>query len=435
MPAENLTESTETPLKRLLRKQVHLTASILATTSAIIGSMLLLFGLKVTRDEVQHVLVEIGVSLVLFGVTTLVTTILVSNALDKKLELTVRDFTRHGREVLDIVTHTQNAVAETAAAIKPLGGHWRELGLTNAYLTRSQALQSEFGAAIRDELRHASQGCHDCWGWSRETTTPPGADTDQGGGDPRSEGRSGGAGGPQLGRPRLWIMSSTLRGFLEFAGEAFDGAGMLAWAMDLTRNGRLDLRIMLTHPVFAAVRASQENLDARVVQQEVSATLAFMERNEVPNDRVRLIPTTPTVFAVATRNEMLLNPYPYSQAAYRSFCVTVRRNHSEPADHRALNRDIFEQYERSHFIEPWESGLTVVMTEDYEVPPLSNRCPFIGGEANQLCEVQGNASWRSPRRTPDRQAGPDICDLVSLHPGTTAELPHEEEQAEGSGAV
>jgi hypothetical protein len=68
---------------------------------------------------------------------------------------------------------------------------------------------------------------------------------------------------------------------------------------------------------------------------------------------------SPTVFAIATRERMLLNPYPYGAEAHRSFALIVKRVHQEPNDHDSLHRDIFEQYEQRHFRRPWDDGLRV----------------------------------------------------------------------------
>jgi hypothetical protein len=63
----------------------------------------------------QQVLLEVSVSLILFGVTTLFLTITVSNALDRSLRLSIRQVLReHNDKVLKLTTDTQEAVRETA---------------------------------------------------------------------------------------------------------------------------------------------------------------------------------------------------------------------------------------------------------------------------------------------------------------------------------
>jgi hypothetical protein len=75
--------------------------------------------------------------------------------------------------------------------------------------------------------------------------------------------------------------------------------------------------------------------------------LAYLKKIGVRQESVRFYSGVPTVFAIATTDRMLLNPYPYEMEAFRCFSVIV---------HRTLdpNTDIYHQYLRYHFEGPWQ---------------------------------------------------------------------------------
>jgi len=103
------------------------------------------------------------------------------------------------------------------------------------------------------------------------------------------------------------------------------------------------------------------------IPEEIEDAVNHLKREKVPPEYVKMVVATPTVFAIATRDQMLLNPYPYSQEAYRSFTLTVRRSHTK-RDIKSIDRDIFEQYERRHFDRPWVTALP--LRPDYGIPKL-----------------------------------------------------------------
>ena len=141
---------------------------------------------------------------------------------------------------------------------------------------------------------------------------------------------------------RVWIVSSSMKGLLEATGEHFDGARM----MQRLASCGCDLRIMMTDPSVADLRAAQERRANGEIPKEVEMTLANLKRIGVKRSSLRFYPGTPTVFAIVTSDRMLLNPYPYQTEAFRCFSITV---------HKTLNpdADIFHQYSTYHFEEPW----------------------------------------------------------------------------------
>ena len=118
---------------------------------------------------------------------------------------------------------------------------------------------------------------------------------------------------------RVWIVSSSIKGFLEATSEHFDGRKMMA---QLTQ-GKCDIRIMMTDPKVADLRAKQERRKDVEIPMEVQMNLAYLKRIGVRRESVRFYSGTPTVFAVATTDRMLLNPYPYQREAFRCFSMIV----------------------------------------------------------------------------------------------------------------
>lgn len=192
-------------------------------------------------------------------------------------------------------------------AMSPLYVAVKEYGLENIYLTRLEAL-ADFGRYLDAELERA------------------------------------GAGGT------VWIVSSSIKGFLTAANAAFDGRGM----MERIASCGCDLRILMTHPDVADARAKQEHRAEGEIPQEVNMNLALLKRLGVRRECIRFYKGTPTVFAIATKDKMLLNPYPYEAEAYRCFSMIVARTASRTTD-------IYQQYLRHHFEEPWSRKK---MTED-----------------------------------------------------------------------
>jgi hypothetical protein len=361
--------------ERRADRQLKVSAWLLGSALAVIGVLLIILSLSLSglASEQQQILLEAGISLALFGVTTLVLTFVVTDALDERLKATITEqltdqtelLVRQGdegyRRLAGITEQTRSDVKITAEQIRPLGGNWRELGLTDVFLTRSDALERGFGEQIHGELNGASLSePADAEVLAHEVYMDGPGDTDTVGYDPAWY-------QPESDRCRLWIVSSCMKGFLENASKDFDGLGLLSWAAELAKGGRLDLRVLLTHPKYAHLRAAQEHRPGNAIRGEIQEALDTLRQRGVPRDRVRLVDSTPTVFAVATRDHMLLNPYPHSQEAYRSFTLTVRRSKPGRSQHVDIHRDIFEQYAWRHFILPWINARTVIVPQEYWV--------------------------------------------------------------------
>lgn len=261
--------------RKMFHRQLGFTALFLASFLGALGLLALLIAYRLGSGEARGVLIEVGVSLLLFGVTTLFLTLAVSTSLDRRLQVTITEIlAEHNTEISRLTTKTQKAVEQTAEQIKPLGGNWRSLGLTNVYLTRIDAL-AEFGTHIKQELEDASKkratnvGGQEPLGQDRDH--PKAERLDRSGERERAPGPHAVHPSPRVpasddepatrasgqALPRLWIAASSMKGLLEAASVSFDGLGMFTWAADLAKHEQLDLRVLLTHPQYAKFRASQ----------------------------------------------------------------------------------------------------------------------------------------------------------------------------------
>lgn len=327
------------PSRTLLRRALLL----LTLSTLVVGALLIVGRDSFSRNPaVRDQILSFGSTLATFGFTTLLVTIFASSQLQNELLSQIdNEMTGHVRNVQTAMKRTAQTFERSINDFNPLVGNCARLGLVNVYLTRPDAL-SDFADHLEEELKEAASAAASAAGPTSSEFTP---------------------------KARLWIVSSSMKGIRETAAGRFDGAGVLTWAGELAAKDLLDMRVLMTHPRYANLRASQELRLVGAIPEEIKETLAFLKSCKVPVDRVRLVRATPTVFAVATRVEMLLNPYPYSAEAFRSFTLRVRKVHLAPSDrHSAIHRDIFEQYEYRHFEIPWQQGMG--LTSDYGIPDV-----------------------------------------------------------------
>jgi hypothetical protein len=205
-------------------------------------------------------------------------------------------------EIAQVVRTESDKIEHNMDALSPLFAAAANLGLENVHLTRGIAL-TQFAWFLDAEILKAEKG---------ESAY-------------------------------VWIVSSSIKGFLEATSQHFDGSRM----MERIAGSKANLRIMMTDPAVADLRAKQERRADGEIPKEVEMNLAYLKRIGVKRECVRYYSGTPTVFAIATSDRMLLNPYPYQTEAFRCFSVII---------HKTLNPDgdIYHQYLRYHFLEPWE---------------------------------------------------------------------------------
>jgi len=108
------------------------------------------------------------------------------------------------------------------------------------------------------------------------------------------------------------------------------------------------VRFLLTHPVFADLRAGQEARQFGAIGEEIIETLETLRAWQVPVEDVRLYQGTPTCFAVTAAGRTLLNTYPYCKEAYDSPCLIVeQREEGRGYFHRAFGMSHFRAWESS----------------------------------------------------------------------------------------
>jgi hypothetical protein len=150
---------------------------------------------------------------------------------------------------------------------------------------------------------------------------------------------------------RIWIVSSSCRGFLMMAMEHFDGQGII----DQIASHKCDFRMLMTDPAMADFRAKQESRNKGDIQTEIRNGITRMKNAGIERKCIKYYPGTPTVFAIATTDRMLLNPYPYERESQRCFSLIVHKTNN--------TEDIYHQYMDAHFEKPWKRGKEIPLTD------------------------------------------------------------------------
>ncbi len=122
-----------------------------------------------------------------------------------------------------------------------------------------------------------------------------------------------------------------------------------------SRTENLQVRFLLTHPVFADFRAKQEHRKHGWIGKEIIASLRVLEQWGLDSGNVRLYLGTPTAFAVRTSRKMLINPYPYRAQAFESPCILVR---SEKEPDVECSCYFYDHFNEAHF-GAWDTDLAI----------------------------------------------------------------------------
>jgi hypothetical protein len=293
----------------------------------VVGVLLIGASFFPVGPEFQTILRSLGLALAPAGIVALllanfastVTEMLLRDAVETTLRDTLQKDIGALRQSLDasmqeigLVVHGEiEEIRHDMKGLSPLFSASSKLGLENVHLTRNSALSY--------------------FAWFLDAEAQKGERHEQ---------------------ARVWIVSSSIKGLLEAAADNFDGGHM----MQKIAHCGCDLRIMMTDPKIADIRAKQERRADGEIPKEVEMNLAYLKRIGVNRESVRFYSGTPTVFAIATTDRMLLNPYPYQTEAFRCFSLIVQKTLNHEAD-------IFHQYLNAHFEEPWKR--TTEITPDY----------------------------------------------------------------------
>lgn len=152
------------------------------------------------------------------------------------------------------------------------------------------------------------------------------------------------------------IIGSSLKGIIG-VGENSTGRNedvRRAIIQSLKRGRRL--KVFVTHPAFAHHRSQQEGRSKGGIEAEIIKNLTYLLsiRKQYPDLlELKCYMGTPTIFAVATSEIMLINPYPYYSTAY-----------SSPAQFLQYGSAMYRYYYKSHFQMAWDSQLAEAIKKD-----------------------------------------------------------------------
>jgi hypothetical protein len=149
----------------------------------------------------------------------------------------------------------------------------------------------------------------------------------------------------------IMIIGSSLRGLLQDFEDEYEQARKVL-RRRLAEGVRI--RILVTHPVVADLRAKQEDRNFEDIGNEIIRTLEILAIDwKLDPTNIKLYVGTPTVFAIKTTEMMLLNTYPYMKEAVASPCIIA----GKPGY-------MYDHFLNSHF-RAWNSAMAV--------PPLPTK--------------------------------------------------------------
>jgi hypothetical protein len=140
----------------------------------------------------------------------------------------------------------------------------------------------------------------------------------------------------------VMLVGSSLKGLLQ-KDEYREVADKLRFKI----NHSVQVKFLLTHPIVADFRASQENRRPTEIGVEIINSLKILKAWGVGPESVRLYLGTPTCFAIRTSKRMVINPYPYISVSYDSPCLMLDQGGY-----------LFDQFKARHF-GAWDTGLAV----------------------------------------------------------------------------
>lgn len=154
----------------------------------------------------------------------------------------------------------------------------------------------------------------------------------------------------------LIIVGSSIKGLMETIKSTPD------IIKDALKNN-CELQILLTHPAYSRYRENQEDRPTGAIEDEIFEGIRNLEScitvdyPDPPDKKfssvIKLYKGTPTCFMIIAGSRMLINPYPYEEEAYKSFCLVVRKIDMETL-RSDIERTIYSQYRRAHYEKPWK---------------------------------------------------------------------------------
>lgn len=152
----------------------------------------------------------------------------------------------------------------------------------------------------------------------------------------------------------IMVVGSSLKGLLQ-KDEYSEIAAKLRFKQ---QPGNVSVKYLLTHPIFADFRASQENRRPTEIGVEILKSLDTLRTWGTPCNNVRLYLGTPTCFAIKTSRQMLLNPYAYTSVSYDSPCLLLEEGGLGSPSY------FYDEFSARHF-GAWDTELAVHI-HDYD---------------------------------------------------------------------
>jgi hypothetical protein len=163
----------------------------------------------------------------------------------------------------------------------------------------------------------------------------------------------------------IMVVGSSLKGLLQKEGYK-EIADKLKFKVSSTP---VRVKFLLTHPVVADLRASQEARRFMEIGAEIIDSLLILQSWDVSPDDVRLYKGTPTCFGIKTGRRMLLNPYTYGAVSYDSPCLIVETTEDRQSY-------FYGEFDKSHF-RAWDTDVaTRISGYDQTVAELRDKLPM-----------------------------------------------------------
>ena len=178
----------------------------------------------------------------------------------------------------------------------------------------------------------------------------------------------------------IMIIGSSLKGLL--LKEEYKGIReKLRFKCD---RGLCNVRILLTHPIFADFRAKQESRRPTEIGLEIIKTLEELRSWSRDYCHVKLYLGTPTCFAVKTARRMLINPYPYGTTSYDSPCLILEYSPDGGAERPSY---FFDEFKARHF-GAWDTELSVPITDfDRSIAEFNKALGEYGSQVQELLSL------------------------------------------------
>lgn len=335
-----------TGLFRIFRKKLLILTS---STAALIGIALIIIG-QFTKSGWHESLIGIGAAVFATGPIAILVWWVTDDIYRNELRGILKGIVAEGFEKLDQVN---SAVRE-----------YERLGIVNIYLARVEAL-NDFKIFMSQEIERAQHGQ----------------------------------------RAKLWFVCTDLQGFLEVSIKDGDLRDILRAA---ARQPGLDLRIMMADPEMTITRSGSVDEPGVRRQKLYSPVNELRSKYGVEAGAIRFYAWRPTVFAIATSQHMLLNPYPHQEEAHRCMALIVTKT-TEP-EQVEKDKDIYSQYLEKHFILSWDASTT---REIDSAPPLVSNIN-ISRDSNETNALLTKEIYERQPATADllEFSGEDVRDLL-----------------------